>query len=182
MPHPDYTIAGDDALAYVEFLRLRDTFKNRLSAHPNNLLVAGEALARASNCFLCHGYLGQNGLVNPGALKGYVPGFYGQDFRSLTENGDPESVRNWIRHGVDPNLLNNPFTGPLANYFIERQKIQMPPLASIEDEKMALLVTYIRLLNALGPMTATTVKQYETLSTSEGFELRDVEAILSNNK
>ena len=56
----------------------------------------------------------------PGSLKGYIPGFGGEDFHELVRND--EELRGWIADGGIPRLRND----PLASYFLERQRIQMP--------------------------------------------------------
>jgi mono/diheme cytochrome c family protein len=43
----------------------------------------GAELATELGCAHCHGPLGAGGVANPGSFKGYVPGFWGEDFDEL---------------------------------------------------------------------------------------------------
>lgn len=80
----------------------------------------GIEVALSSGCFFCHGDMGVGGMPNPGSLKGYIPGFSGDDFDELVR--DKQELRGWIVDGGIPRLRND----PLASYFIERQRVQMP--------------------------------------------------------
>jgi hypothetical protein len=127
----------------------------------SDLLIAGEQLARKYYCFQCHGQLGQGGFKNAKSLKGYVPGYFGRDFKILTRNADPDSVREWITQGVDPEILENPLTGWIAEFFFNRQAINMPSYKSLEPEEIEILVNYVITLNEFGPMTAEIIRLYE---------------------
>ena len=164
--HPDYDVACADALAYFATVRLRKTFADRAYANPNNPLIAGERLARQYHCFQCHGKLGQGGFKNAKSLKGYVPGYFGADFKRLTNNADPDSVRAWIVHGVDSTLLDAPVSGPIAAYFLERQAVSMPSFKSLESDEIETLVRYVIALHRIGPMTAKTARAYGERSQS----------------
>lgn len=159
--HPDYDVACADALAYFATVRLRKTFADRANANPNNPLIAGERLARQYHCFQCHGKLGQGGFKNTKSLKGYVPGYFGADFKRLTNNADPDSVRAWIVHGVDAALLDAPVSGPIAAYFLKRQAVSMPSYKSLQPDEIETLVQYVIALHRIGPMTAQTAHAYE---------------------
>ena len=162
--HPEYDVGCADVLAYFETIRLRKTFETRFQANKEgnkqNLLILGEQLARRYHCFNCHGQLGQGGLANSRSLKGYVPGYFGRDFRILTRNADPESVRQWIMYGVDPTILDNPLTGRIATFFFARQAIHMPSFKSLDPDEIDLLVNYVIALNRYGPMSATVIRAY----------------------
>jgi mono/diheme cytochrome c family protein len=164
--HPEYNVLCTDALAFFETVRLRKTFKMRVRNSNQNLLIAGEQLARRYHCFNCHGQLGQGGLGNSRSFKGYVPGYYGRDFNILTRNANPESVRQWIMFGIDPAILQNPLTGPIAKAFFERQAINMPSFKSLKSEELDALVKYVIALNQYGPMTASKVRAYAKDSVS----------------
>ena len=98
-------------------------------------------MALASGCFACHGDLGIGGLPNPGSLKGYIPGFGGEDYTELVRN--PDELRGWIADGGIPRLRND----PLASYFIERQIIQMPAYKDrLKPEEIDALVAYVQWL------------------------------------
>ena len=162
--HPDYTVNCVDAISYFEAIRLRRNFGERAKAGGDNPLIAGETLARKYHCFQCHGQLGQGGFANRGSFKGYVPGYFGDDFRLLTRNADPNSVRAWIIGGMDEHILKNPVTGRIARFFFRRQAVSMPSFASLAGEEIEILVEYVTALHKLGPMTAARVRQYDTQS------------------
>jgi mono/diheme cytochrome c family protein len=152
-----------DIRAYFESVRLRRNFEDRVKNNINNPLIAGEQLARKYYCFQCHGQLGQGGFNNAKSLKGYVPGYFGNDFKILTRNGDPDSVREWIMQGVDPKILENPVIGRIAEFFFKREAINMPSYKSLDPEEIEILVNYVIALNEFGPMTAEDVRLYGEL-------------------
>jgi cytochrome c553 len=166
--HPDYSVECTDVLAYFEAVRLRRTLEDRSLSNPGNLLIAGEQLVRRYHCFQCHGELGQGGFSNSGALKGYVPGYFGDDFKALTHNGDPVSVRKWIMHGMDNTIVEAPVLGPIAAFFFSRQAINMPRYNSLEAAEINILVNYVIAINQYGPMTAKTVRAYAAHEKKEG--------------
>ena len=85
--------------------------------------------------------MGIGGMPNPGSLKGYIPGFGGEDFDELVRNDD--ELRGWIAEGGIPRLRND----PLASYFIERQRIQMPAFKDrLKPDEIDALVAYVRWL------------------------------------
>ena len=158
--HPKYQVDCADALAYFEASRLLRQFDERNPVESGNLLAEGERLARKYYCFQCHGQLGQGGFGNKGSLKGYVPGYFGADFRVLTNNGDPESVRNWIAYGRDPAILKGMLTGRIARYFFNREAINMPSYQSLDPGELETLVNYEIAINKFGPMTTSTIRAY----------------------
>jgi mono/diheme cytochrome c family protein len=165
--HPDYDAACTDVLAYFETVRLRSNFDDRARYNMDNPLIAGEHLVRQYHCFNCHGQLGQGGFKNSKALKGYVPGYFGSDFRDLTRNADPESVREWITHGMDSAILEVPVSGRIAAFFFKRQAVDMPSYKSLKPEEIEILVNYVIALNRFGPMTAEGVRSYSQQSRSK---------------
>jgi cytochrome c553 len=165
--HPDYVVECTDVLAYFEAIRLRRTIDDRALSEPDNMLTAGEQLVRKYHCFQCHGELGQGGFSNAGALKGYVPGYFGDDFKTLTNNGDPGSVRKWIMHGMDNDIVEAPVLGPIAAFFFRRQAVSMPRYASLDPAEVSILVNYVIAINQYGPMTAKTVRAYAALEQKE---------------
>jgi len=166
--HPEYNVDCSDVLAYFETVRLAKTFQVRLQGNSQNLLISGEQLARKYHCFNCHGQLGQGGFRNSRSFKGYVPGYFGNDFKILTENATPDSVRQWIMYGVDSAILNKPISGRIAKVFFDRQAINMPSFNSLESEEIEILVNYVIALNQYGPMTASMVRSYarDSIATS----------------
>ncbi len=71
-------------------------------------------------CFGCHGPEGRGGISNPGSLKGYVPGWDGDDFEDLVRSDD--EFRQWVRNGISDRLKAN----PIARRILETQAIRMP--------------------------------------------------------
>jgi len=92
----------------------------------------GQELARRHGCFRCHGAAGSGGLPNPGSLTGFIPGWYGPDFRDLVrDRGEFEA---WIRDGKLERLERH----PVASRFLGRQRISMPRYAFSAAELDAL--------------------------------------------
>ena len=164
--HPDYTVDCSDVMAYFEALRLRRNIDARAHVNADGALIGGEQLVRKYHCFQCHGQLGQGGFENAKSLKGYVPGYFGDDFKTLTNNADPDSVREWIMHGLDPDIVATPILGRIAEFFFRRQAIHMPSYKSLEPGEIEILVNYVISINQFGPMTAETVRSYGERSTS----------------
>ncbi|MEO8604978.1 MAG: c-type cytochrome [bacterium] len=103
----------------------------------------GAELAAANGCFACHGDMGGGGLPNPGSLKGYIPGFGGEDFGELVENDD--ELRAWIADGGIPRLRDN----AAARFFLERQRIQMPAFKGLlTPDEIDAVMAYVRWLAA----------------------------------
>ena len=167
--HPEYDAECTDVMAYFETVRLRRSFDYRSKIGIDSVLIAGERLARTYHCFQCHGHLGQGGFKNAKSLKGYVPGYFGSDFKTLTSNADPDSVREWIMHGMDSTLLEEPVLGRVAEFFFGRQAVGMPSYKSLQPEEIEILVNYVITLHQYGPMTAKIVRSYgERSLTKEG--------------
>ena len=111
--------------------------------------------------------MGQGGFSNSKSFKGYIPGYFGADFRSLTRNANPDSVRQWLMYGVDQEILQKPVTGRMAKYFFDRQAVSMPSFKSLDPVEIETLVYYVISLNQYGPMTADTVRSYARASKSK---------------
>lgn len=106
---------------------------------PGELEKEGAEVAARMGCFGCHGPLGMGGVANPGSLKGYVPGFMGEDYRELVR--DEAELREWIAKGrlerIDRHWI--------GGWFAERQLIQMPAYERLlDDGEMDALVAFIR--------------------------------------
>ena len=162
--HPKYTGDCSDLLAYFEAVAVKRTFRARVESGTPNTLLQGEYLARTYGCFQCHGELGQGGLRNAGALKGYVPGYFGNDFRALTRGGSTDSVKAWITKGVDPALIDRPVTGRIARFFLQHQAISMPKYATLPDAEIRLLTAYVVKLSQFGEMDAQKIRAYAELT------------------
>jgi len=160
----------DRLMLFIEVMHRREAAKR---SAVEAAFEQGERLARQLACFDCHGELGQGGVANPGSFKGYIPGFFGWDFRILTDHGDREAVRQWIADGVSQTFLNRGFLGLRpAKKFIERQAIQMPAYgAMLTDEELETLVDYILALQALGPLDAEGLARYR--EQFGGIEIKD---------
>ncbi|HYC53478.1 MAG TPA: c-type cytochrome [Candidatus Binatia bacterium] len=103
---------------------------------------AGFELAHELGCFRCHGPMGVGGVANPGSLKGYVPGFTGEDYTELVQS--PAEAAQWIRDGVSQRFQDN----PLAYKILERQVIKMPAYgAYLSDGQIDSLVAVVDWLN-----------------------------------
>ena len=162
--HPRYEGRCSDLLAYFEVVRLKRTFRIRAKSPSQNPLLQGERLARQYNCFQCHGELGQGGFRNEGALKGYIPGYFGNDFALLTQRGSAESVRAWISQGIDPALLATPIEGTIAKFFFEQQRVSMPIFGTLSDTEIQILTDYVITLNQFGEMDAKAIRAYSRLT------------------
>jgi mono/diheme cytochrome c family protein len=138
MPAFKTVVSPAQADDLVAFLRAA----SGLLAPPDDSPAArGADLVAANGCFNCHGDMGIGGMPNPGSLKGYIPGFGGQDFNELVRTD--EELRGWIADGGIPRLRND----PLASYFIERQRIQMPAYRDhLQPADVGALVAYVRWL------------------------------------
>lgn len=97
---------------------------------------SGYQTAKTWSCFSCHGAGGSGGLPNPGSLTGFIPGWYGDDFKDLVRGRKEFDL--WIRDGGIPRLATN----PLAARFIRRQRIQMPHYRNLEPEQLDQLWAY----------------------------------------
>ena len=97
---------------------------------------AGYDLAREWNCFSCHAPGGSGGLPNPGSFTGFIPGWYGADFKDLVR--DRSEFDTWIVEGTIPRLSNH----PIAKHFLARQKIAMPPYRELTPEQLDGLWAY----------------------------------------
>ncbi len=151
----------DDVVAFVG---LHQPIRAAEDAPPRkDVLARGDALARSLGCFTCHGELGQGGVPNPGALKGYVPGFFGSDYDVLTR-GREDWVRAWIRDGAPREFLDQGAFGVHpARWFTERSAIRMPPFAPfLKDGELELLVQYCQELHRLGPLDAKDIAAYRS--------------------
>jgi mono/diheme cytochrome c family protein len=102
-----------------------------------DLAIEGLDLAHTHGCFACHGDMGGGGVPNPGSFKGYVPSFWGEDFRELVRSDD--ELIEWIAKGRIARFMEN----PIARRFVEGQLIQMPAYEKFltADEIRALAAT-----------------------------------------
>lgn len=125
----------DDLVAYIGAV-------SGLIAPEDDEAAAGMELAYELGCFDCHGPMGAGGVQNPGSLKGYIPGWWGHDYRELVR--DDEELRAWIVDGRIARLDDH----PIAPFFTERQRIQMPAYRDLlDDSQLAALMAYVTWIN-----------------------------------
>ncbi len=132
----------------------------RLDFTEDELIVAGDRLARINACYQCHGEIGQGGIQNPKSFKGYIPGFYGNEFLELTDNGSREELLHWINkgHGID---IESGIKGKLAKVYFEAQALDMPAYEDVlNDNEKSVLVDYMLLLNKRGPMDSIQLQAF----------------------
>ncbi|MFI5396103.1 MAG: cytochrome c [Candidatus Binatia bacterium] len=128
----------DDLIVYLRAVSGLITPSDRLAAK-------GQELAYRFGCFHCHGPMGAGFSQNPGALKGYIPGWWGSDFHELVRSDD--ELKDWILAGEIPRLHAN----LAAAYFIRRQRVYMPAYrVFITDAELTTLMRYVRWVNAGG--------------------------------
>jgi len=105
--------------------------------------VRGQELAYRYGCFNCHGPMGAGTSKNIGSLKGYIPGWWGNDFRDLVRSD--EELRGWIRDGEIERLRDH----PIARYFTRSQRVFMPAYHNfVSEEDLQALMRYVRWVNA----------------------------------
>ncbi len=125
----------------------------------DQLLVSGDRLSRKLGCYQCHGELGQGGMSNTGSFKGYIPGFFGQDFLKLTAHGDRAEIIHWIDHGRG-RAIESGLVGRLARNYFETQAIPMPGYRDqLTAPEKDLLADYLLFLNKSGPLPAREIQR-----------------------
>jgi mono/diheme cytochrome c family protein len=103
---------------------------------PGSAADRGRQLARSRRCFSCHGPAGSGGLPNPGSLAGFIPGWYGPDFRDLVR--DRDEFDSWVLRGRIPRLEAN----PVARWFVRRQRLAMPAYRDLSADERSELWAY----------------------------------------
>lgn len=99
----------------------------------------GRRVAARAGCFGCHGAGGRIGAGNPGALKGYIPGWGSEDFYELVR--DEAELRAWVEDGISERLVSH----PIATRFRKAQLIAMPAYRDVlEPAEIDAVVAYIR--------------------------------------
>ena len=126
----------DDLVAYLRVV-------SGLIVPEAPLPARGQELAIKLGCFHCHGPMGSGGGSNLGSFKGYIPGWWGNDFRELVR--DDGELRAWIRDGTIARLRDH----PIAHYFVEWQRVYMPAFKDfISDADLDALVAYVNWVHA----------------------------------
>lgn len=114
----------------------------------------GDRLSRQHGCYACHGELGQGAVRNPASFKGYIPGFFGQDFLALTDGGKREEILHWINHGRG-RAIESGITGRWAKRYFDGQAIGMPAYRDrMSDSEKEVLVEFLLTLQREGPLDA----------------------------
>ena len=126
----------DDLIVYLRAV-------SGLITPSEEMAAKGQEVAYRLGCFQCHGPMGAGVSANPGSFKGYIPGWWGNDFRDLAH--DDDELRNWILAGEISRLRDN----PIAAYFIHRQRLYMPAYRDfIGDADLDALMRYVRWVNS----------------------------------
>lgn len=126
----------DDLVAYIRA-------QSGLVGPKDDLALDGLDVAWEQGCFDCHGPMGAGGVRNLGSFKGYIPGWWGEDYRDLVRSDD--ELREWIEAGRLQRLEEN----PLARHFTNQQVIQMPPYKTrLSEKKLKALMAYVRWVNS----------------------------------
>ncbi len=137
MPRFRGHISDAQVRALVAYLRL----VSGLLRPPSGIVARGEQAVRELGCFSCHGEMGMGGQPNPGSLKGYVPGFLGDDFRDLVRSN--EELMTWLREGELPRIAKH----PIGRFFFARQRVHMPAYKRFTSEdKLEAAAAYVRWL------------------------------------
>jgi mono/diheme cytochrome c family protein len=134
----DYLSMGqvDDLIVYLRAV-------SGLITPSDELAARGQELAYRNGCFNCHGPMGAGTSKNIGSLKGYIPGWWGNDFRDLVRSD--EELRGWIRDGEIERLRDH----PIARYFTRSQRVFMPAYHNfLSEEDVQALMRYVRWVNA----------------------------------
>ncbi len=150
----------EDLVSFVALAQYGET-----TSHSADL-PKGEAIARRYGCYTCHGELGQGGVGNPRSLKGYIPGFFGDDFRALTRNGNRQDLHEWILDGHSQFFWNQGFAVFFpGQFFTRRQAIRMPAFRGfISDDEVEPLIDHLIELMNRGPLDARALMEFRPLS------------------
>ena len=81
--------------------------------------------------------------VEPGSFKGYIPGFWGDDYDELVRSDD--ELRQWLADGHIPRITEHPIGG----WFFRRQAAKMPAYGRfLAPEDIAALGAYVKWIRA----------------------------------
>jgi mono/diheme cytochrome c family protein len=128
----------EDLVAY-----LRATSGQLLPPHEEAALVRGAELTAEHHCFRCHGPFGAGGVPNPGSFKGYIPGFWGDDYDDLVQSD--EELRQWLADGEIARITEHPIGG----WFFRRQAAKMPAYGRfLSPEDLAAMAAYVKWIRA----------------------------------
>ena len=163
MPPYKGRLSSDEIDDLMAFLALT---QYSVAAPSYSAPAPGEELVRRFACFTCHGELGQGGVKDLGSLKGYIPGFFGQDFRALTRNGNLKDIFEWIENGASDSFLNQGFLGFYpGRFFSERQVIKMPAYKELlPPDEIQIIAEFVLELLSQGPLSAAGLHIYRPLA------------------
>jgi len=126
----------DDLIAYLRAV-------SGLIVPPDDITAQGQDLAYRFGCLKCHGPMAAGGGPNPGSFKGYIPGWWGEDFRDLVRS-DAE-LREWIVEGQIARLRDH----PIASFFLQWQRVSMPAYRSfLNESQLQALIAYVKWIHA----------------------------------
>lgn len=135
--------AYGDVLSDRELDDLVSAFKalSGMSAPPAASAAGrGHEIAKRWQCFSCHGPAGSGGRPNPGSFAGFIPGWYGADFRDLVR--DRGEFDEWVLRGQSSRQREH----KLASFFTRRQRISMPTYERLRGEDLDDLWAFVRWL------------------------------------
>jgi len=139
MPAYEPHLAGGELELLLDYLRAI----SGLQFPADKSTEKGLTLAYELGCFRCHGPMGTGGVANPGSLKGYVPGFVGEDYAELVS--DRSELVQWLRNGISDRFRDN----PAARAVLGRQAIKMPAYEQfLDDAEIESLVALVEWLSA----------------------------------
>jgi len=122
---------------------LRATSGQLLPAQDEARVARGGELTAEYHCFRCHGAFGAGGVPNPGSFKGYIPGFWGEDYDELVR-GDEELDR-WIADGEIARITEHPVGG----WFFRRQAAKMPAYGKfLPPDDLSAIAAYVKWIRA----------------------------------
>ena len=128
----------EDLVAY-----LRATSGQILPEEGPEIVARGGELFAEYHCDRCHGPFGAGGIPNPGSFKGYIPGFWGEDYDELVRNDD--ELRAWLADGEIDRITKHPIGG----WFFRRQAAKMPAYGKfVSADDLAAIAAYVKWLRA----------------------------------
>lgn len=90
----------------------------------------GFDLARQWKCFSCHNVGAAGGRPNTDSFTGYIPGWYGADFRDLVRSR--AEFDQWVTTGGVDRLRQN----AIARFFTAHQHVKMPSYKNFTKEQL----------------------------------------------
>lgn len=127
----------DDLVAYLR------AASGQILPEGDAIATRGAELAGEYRCSRCHGEMGTGGMSNPGSFKGYIPGFWGENFSDLVRSD--QELHEWIDNGAIPRITEHPIGG----WFFRRQAVKMPAYGKfLPPEDVAALEAYIKWIRA----------------------------------